>query len=275
MQLLISGLVLTGFSWVIAWARIPILTDYSFFPLWLGYILIVNGICEVRWRDSLMRRMGVSFLWLFALSIPLWWFFEYMNSIVQNWHYIFAHSISPLHFAIQASIDFATVIPAVFSTSFHFYRFFEAKGHGHYKPLQPSSRSLVLVTLVGAMFFSLIYFFPVQAFPLVWIAPVFILEPIAYALGASSLLSEIKRGNWVLLFSIMLATLVTGFFWEMWNYYSLPKWIYTIPYVGFGKVFEMPIIGFLGYLPFGLIIYSYAALMFFLFARKNIYTLFS
>ncbi len=73
----------------------------------------------------------------------------------------------------------------------------------------------------------------------------------------------------------MFATLFTGFFWEMWNFYSIPKWIYTIPYVDFWKVFEMPILGFGGYLPFGLIIYSYAALMLFLFARKNIIALFN
>lgn len=45
---------------------------------------------------SLLRRMRWSFLWLFVISVPMWWFFEYMNSIVQNWHYVFAHPISIL-----------------------------------------------------------------------------------------------------------------------------------------------------------------------------------
>jgi len=55
----------------------------------------------------------------------------------------------------------------------------------------------------------------------------------------------------------MFATIFTGFWWEMWNYYSLPKWYYTIPYVGFYKVFEMPALGYLGYLPFGLEVLSF------------------
>jgi hypothetical protein len=38
----------------------------------------------------------------------------------------------------------------------------------------------------------------------------------------------------------------------MWNYYSLAKWIYTVPFVGRFFIFEMPILGFAGYLPFGL-----------------------
>jgi hypothetical protein len=45
---------------------------------------------------------------------------------------------------------------------------------------------------------------------------------------------------------------ICGFFWEMWNLHSLAKWVYSIPYVHVGKVFEMPILGYAGYLPFGL-----------------------
>ena len=62
--------------------------------------------------------------------------------------------------------------------------------------------------------------------------------------------------------SAMTATLFTGVFWEMWNYYSLPKWYYTIPYVGFWKVFEMPILGYAGYPFFGIVVLSYAIAIF-------------
>jgi hypothetical protein len=270
MALLVPGLLLTAASWFVAWSRIPILTDYSFFPLWLGYILTVNGICEVVLRDSLMRRMGLSFVWLFLLSIPLWWFFEYMNSIVQNWHYRFAYPISDLHYTIQASIDFATVIPAVLSTSFLFYRWLRERDSRRFRPSRPTTRSLAVGVLLGVAGLLLIDAFPREAFPLVWIAPLLILEPIADWLGVPSLLFEIRNRNWTLPLSVMLATLFTGFFWEMWNFYSLPKWIYTIPYVGFWKVFEMPIIGYLGYLPFGLVIYSYTALVFSVLAKARL-----
>lgn len=274
MPFLIPGILLTAISWFIAWSRIGLLTEYSFFPLWLGYILIINGVCEVRWRDSLLRRMGSSFGLLFVLSVPMWWFFEYMNSIVQNWHYVFAHPISQLHFAIQASIDFATVVPAVLSTSFLFYHDFRSKGYWRYASWQPGTSILLIGVLLGGVCLCLIYFFPKQAFPLVWIAPILILEPLAYWLCSPSLLSEVRNGNWTLPFSAMFATLFAGFFWEMWNFYSLPKWIYTIPYVGFWKVFEMPILGFLGYLPFGLIIYGYAALTLRLLTRKSLHSFF-
>jgi hypothetical protein len=38
----------------------------------------------------------------------------------------------------------------------------------------------------------------------------------------------------------------------MWNAYSLVHWEYSIPYVHTFKIGEMPILGYAGYLPFGL-----------------------
>jgi di/tricarboxylate transporter len=82
MPLLILGIVLTAVCWYFAWSHIGLVSEYSFFPLWVGYILLVNGLSEVMAETSLLRRMHWSSLWLFIVSIPMWWFFEYMNSIV-------------------------------------------------------------------------------------------------------------------------------------------------------------------------------------------------
>ena len=38
----------------------------------------------------------------------------------------------------------------------------------------------------------------------------------------------------------------------MWILYSSAKWVYSIPYVHRFQVFEMPVLGYAGYLPFGL-----------------------
>jgi hypothetical protein len=45
--------------------------------------------------------------------------------------------------------------------------------------------------------------------------------------------------------------LLCGFFWELWNLYAYPKWIYDIPYLEVLHVFEMPLAGYGGYIPFG------------------------
>ena len=109
---------------------------------------------------------------------------------------------------------------------------------------------------IGIASFVGLWFFPNRAFPLVWIAPVLILEPIAYVSKMPSLLREVAEGRLLLTISVMAAALFTGILWELWNFYSLPKWVYHIPHVGFYKIFEMPVLGYLGYPFFGLIVFS-------------------
>jgi len=52
--------------------------------------------------------------------------------------------------------------------------------------------------------------------------------------------------------SAALAALLCGLFWEMWNFFSLARWEYSVPLVQRFHIFEMPILGYDGYLPFGL-----------------------
>ena len=76
------------------------------------------------------------------------------------------------------------------------------------------------------------------------------------------MLQKLHNGNYTIIASISAATLSNGIVWELWNYYSSPKWLYTIPYVGFLKVFEMPILGYLGYPFFGMIVYNFVLLLY-------------
>ncbi|OGK99442.1 MAG: hypothetical protein A3J45_08560 [Candidatus Rokubacteria bacterium RIFCSPHIGHO2_02_FULL_69_13] len=40
--------------------------------------------------------------------------------------------------------------------------------------------------------------------------------------------------------------------WEFWNFWALSRWTYTVPYGGDWKIFEMPVLGYLGFPPFAL-----------------------
>lgn len=274
--LLIGGTGLAALAWIVAWGTSGFFSEHSFFPLWLGYILAVNGLCEVRFGTSLLKRMGRSFLLLFVISVPLWWFFEGMNAIVQNWDYHLGHPISAAQYVIEASLDFSTVVPAVLSTSFLVLA--AAANHRAAEPRwRPpvSKRALAGSVLAGIGGFALLPLFPNETFPLVWVAPILVLEPVAYAIGYPSLLADVERRGWRRLSAVMAATLVTGVFWEMWNFHSLPKWTYSIPYVGFWHVFEMPLLGYLGYPFFGLVVFSYAALALMVVSDQNLLELFA
>ena len=37
---------------------------------------------------------------------------------------------------------------------------------------------------------------------------------------------------------------------EFWNYWAVTKCTYTVPYLGDVKLFEMPVLGYLGFPPF-------------------------
>jgi len=66
----------------------------------------------------------------------------------------------------------------------------------------------------------------------------------------------LREGNWRPIVSLSFGALICGFFWEMWNYYSWPKWIYHTPGTEFLHVFEMPLLGYAGYIPFALELYA-------------------
>jgi hypothetical protein len=77
-----GGLLLTGAAWVLAWSRFETfqpLQPFTFGPLWLGYILVINALTYRRTGRCMMLDRPRFFLLLFPLSAVLWWFFEYLN----------------------------------------------------------------------------------------------------------------------------------------------------------------------------------------------------
>jgi hypothetical protein len=74
--------------------------------------------------------------------------------------------------------------------------------------------------------------------------------------GRPSLISQVSQGDWRIVVALTLAIMVCAFFWEMWNYLAWPKWYYTVPFFGFAKIFEMPLLGYFGYWPFAWELYA-------------------
>lgn len=262
MKMFIFGSVLTVISWILAWGRLEPFYEYSFFPLWIGYIITINGLSYWLFGKSLLLGMGKSFLILFLISIPLWWFFEFLNLFTQNWHYIFPREIGPVEYFFRASISFSTVIPAVLSTAFLFYNILAGIKHLRWVKFPLNQPTLLAVFGLGVLSFLLIFVTPQLSFPFMWLGLFLMFEPLNYSLKFSSIFNDLKRGYWTLFVAIGVATLFTGFCWELWNFYSLPKWIYSLPYAGAYKIFEMPVLGFLGYPFFGLGAYSFTNFMF-------------
>jgi len=117
----------------------------------------------------------------------------------------------------------------------------------------PWPTRVCLLTVVAAGIGLLVLgIYPEYLFPLLWILPLLILVSLQALMKEAHVFSSLGHGDWRSVISSALAALVCGFFWELWNYYSLAKWVYHIPFVQHLQLFEMPLLGYAGYLPFGL-----------------------
>jgi len=251
-----GGLFLMIISWLIAWNIVPTPTyirQHMFASLWLGLVLITDGLVYTRQRHSLLSRTPFTFLMLFPASALSWWYFEYLNRFVQNWWYEGIQTFGPGHYMIYGCLCFSTVFPAVFEinewlNSFPRVQTLYSKGPA-WKPL--SEGMVKAIFALGTLGLFLIGWSPDPFFYLTWLAPLAVMASGLHLAGIPTPFSTLQKGDYRALFSLAIAALITGIFWEMWNYYSLPKWHYSIPYVDVLPVFEMPILGYSGYLPFG------------------------
>lgn len=254
------GLTLVAVSWAANWGLDGLRTHLLFAPLWVGYALVVDGLCVLRNGSSILTRSPRLYAQLFLLSAPGWWLFEAINARLANWEYTSRDAFTDLEYFTFATISFSTVMPAVFGTAelVRGARFVESFERGpRWEVTNPklASYAALGVAMVVAMLVWPRWFFPFE-----WMSLVFLLEPLAHRLGRRSFSRDLERGDWRTWMSLWLGGLICGFFWELWNFWSDPKWIYHVPGVDFGRVFEMPILGYLGYFPFAMELWLLAQL---------------
>jgi hypothetical protein len=253
-----AGLLSGALAWVLAWTRFDWfepLQRHTFTPLWLSFIVVVNALTFRRTGRCLMTNCTAFFLKLFPADALFWWLFEYLNRFVQNWYYTACGDFSAWQYLLAATLSFSTVLPAVLSVEEWLASTpRSAAGLERFVAIRVvhPRRFAGAALPVSAAGLFLIGIFPDQLFPLLWIAPLILLVSFQCLEKRPPFFPNPGNGDWRRVFRFALAALICGFFWEMWNMYSLAKWIYTVPYVNRFHLFEMPVLGYSGYLPFGL-----------------------
>ena len=246
------GLVLLAVCWPLNWTLPGMRTAYLFFPLWLGYVLVVDALVARRTGSSLWTRSRRDFILLFVTSAPAWWLFEAINRRTGNWEYLGSNSFTELEYYLLCTISFSTVMPAVFETA-DLARSFPWIARLASGPRIRSTPAVNLgMFLCGGVMLALTLIWPRYCYPFVWTSLVLILEPLNCWLGRRHFLQYLQHGDWRPVTSLAVGAVICGFFWEMWNYYSYPKWIYHTRGAQFLRVFEMPLLGYGGYVPFAL-----------------------
>jgi len=253
-----AGVFLTFIAWALAWSRFAWLAPWqplTFSPLWCGYIVGINALTLRRTGHCLLIDRPGLLLRLSGTSAAFWWLFEYLNQFVANWHYSGIEALTSWQYVFFATLSFATVLPAVLGTH-EFLCSFPGIGAGldDYFRIRVQRPRLAagMVLLLAAAGLAGLGIWPDFLFALLWASPLLILVSLQVLRRQRTIFAPLAEGHWRRLCLAALAALICGLCWEMWNYYSLAKWTYTVPFVDRFHLFEMPILGYAGYLPFGL-----------------------
>ena len=240
----ILGILMILFAQINFFLKIQPFANWYFPIIWGGYILVVDAIVYRLKKNSLLSNKPKKFAFLILMSSFFWWIFEFANKMTENWGYSGLSGFGSETVANAfGAISFATVLPAVFETTELIeavHLFDHTKLH---KKHRVTKRLLHLLFGIGILTFLLPLAFPRYFFPLVWVAFFFLLDPINFMHRQPSIIQHLRDRKLKTPLSLAIGGLICGFFWEFWNYWAIPKWTYTIPFVGFLKIFEMPILG--------------------------------
>ena len=248
------GIGLAAGGWVLAWSDLfpAHWRRHAFTPLWLGYVGIMNALTYRRSGRSPLTHRAAWLAALFPASAAFWWLFEYLNQYTDNWYYTGLRAGDGWDYFAQATLPFSTVLPAVASTWAWLKTFPRLDTLA--LPAVPARHAYAYpwIGLVGGTIaLGGLGVWPEALYPVLWLGPVFLLAGLQQLLLGETPLAPLARGDWRPILQPALAALVCGCFWELWNADSLAQWHYSIPYVQRFHIFEMPLLGYAGYLPFG------------------------
>ena len=228
--------------------------------VWTGYVLLLDAVVARLTGRSYVTTDRLEGVLVALASVGGWWLFEWYNTprfwrggVDARglwWQY---HGMEPNLFLRRVGYDwaFATIFPALFLTAgalratvFNGVRV---------RPWRPPAGALHAAVGLGAVSAALpLVIVSPWLVPLVWTSWVLLLEPLNFRRGRPSWLADLAAGDASRVLALLGSGLACGVLWEFWNYWALTKWTYTVPYPPALKLFEMPVLGYLGFLPFAL-----------------------
>lgn len=263
------GVAGTLFFWWLMWARTTVfgsLVHYAFTPLWWSFIITLDGLVYRRSGGySLLARRPKTLLVSAAVSLAGWCYFEYLDYFaLGNWYYPISNKIPGLGHStvvVLYLVAYTTVWPAIFEwyTLLNSSPAFATRYSAGPKLALPGS----VLMWAGLLLIAAFVFFPYPLFWVTWIGPLALFSGHLIRKGVWTPFTALAQGNWGPMALMALATLFNGFFWEVWNWgsahpaepFTNPNyWMYDVPYVNVIHIYaEMPLLGYAGYLPFGIL----------------------
>ena len=265
------GAALTLFFWWLMWKRVTPFGDlvyYAFTPLWWGFILALDGLVYRRSGGySLLAARPKTLLISVVVSLVGWFYFEYFDYFaLGNWYY--PNSTMPELSHTSVVLLYLTAYTTVWPAIFEWYTLLNT-----FPCLASRYSNGPKVALPGGLLFwggffliFIVVFFPYPLFWVMWIGPLAIFSGQLIRKGIWNPFTAMAEGNWGPALLMALSAMFNGFFWELWNWGSAHPaqpvtnpnyWMYDIPYVNVIHIFaEMPLLGYMGYMPFGILAWA-------------------
>jgi hypothetical protein len=228
--------------------------------VWTGYVLLMDAVVARLTGRSYLTTDRFDGALVALASVGGWWLFELYNTprfwrggadlVGVWWQY---HNLEPNLLLRRVGYDwaFATIFPALFLTAAALRA--TVFKRARVRPWRPAPGLLRAAVAVGAVSVVLpLALVSPWLVPLVWTGWALLLEPLNYRRGRPSWLADLAAGDASRVAALLASGLVCGVLWEFWNYWALTRWTYTVPYPPEAKLFEMPVLGYLGFLPFAL-----------------------
>jgi len=244
---LIAAVLLLGYE-------IPPVATWFYVLAWYPTLVILDEVVVLLGGESLLARPRelAAMLWWSAV---IWFLFEAINFRLRDWYYVFLPA-DRLERWIGITVSLATVVPAVLLPE----RVLDRLGVWRdlrSRPFALEPKHLEIAGWVGWGLLAAVLVFPRYLYPLTWGAVWLIAEPLLYRRDLErSLFGDLARGSWGRVARLMAAGLFAGVLWESFNAMARGRWIYTVPFLEDWKMFEMPLVGFLGFPFFALEVWS-------------------
>jgi hypothetical protein len=213
--------------------------------VWYAWLLALDAAVWALGGRSWIAAQGRALLLCAYASVPFWYVYEAYNLRLQNWYYVFVLRDDALQLVVSF-LAFATVLPACFLHA-ELVGALRLFARTRWRPLRVGHGLERAVLALGVASLVLPLVFPRWAFPLVWGATFWLPELWCWQRGGDSLLRDLTRGRPQRLLALLVGGMLAGLAWELFNFWARCKWIYTVPFFDRLKLFEMPLLGFLGF----------------------------
>jgi hypothetical protein len=225
--------------------------------VWPGYVLFLEGVLVLQTGTSPARRRPHHFATLCIASVIIWSVFDWINfyHIGKAWDYVGMPIDNRWHRYAGYLAAFAAVVPGMLMSGQVFMNlgWFDQSRSRRWR-MPRWAKWVALVAGVAMLAYPFIRQDPVTNVTL-WTSLVFFLDPINLKLGRPGMFRDWQAGWYGRTLAAFAGGLLCGLLWEFWSYWALAKWVYHLTFLGpleQIRYFEMPVIGLLGFIPFGL-----------------------